>query len=87
MSVQSNSATPPTANDAAVAAAAGAAGAIVIARPVLDQWITGTGNTGAPTGTGNADVFMYPPGVHPNQDGHDYYARRLYDDIVPGLQP
>jgi hypothetical protein len=43
------------------------------------QWITGTGNTGAPTGTGNADLYIGPDGVHPNDAGHLYLSRRVYE--------
>lgn len=42
------------------------------------SWITGTGNTSAPTGTGNADLYIGPDGVHPNDAGHVYLSRRVH---------
>ena len=41
-------------------------------------WITGTGNTSSPTGSGNADIYIGSDGVHPNDAGHAYIARRVY---------
>lgn len=41
-------------------------------------WITGTGNTSAPTGSGNADIYIGSDGVHPTDAGHAYIARRVY---------
>jgi lysophospholipase L1-like esterase len=41
-------------------------------------WITGTGNTSSPTGSGNADLYIGSDGVHPNDAGHLYIARRVY---------
>jgi lysophospholipase L1-like esterase len=40
--------------------------------PFIDvsAWLTGTGNTGAPTGSGNADVYMSTDGVHLSPAGH-----------------
>jgi lysophospholipase L1-like esterase len=40
-------------------------------------WITGTGFAGALTGSGNGDVFISSDGVHPNDDGHLYFGRRI----------
>ncbi|MEU6755987.1 SGNH/GDSL hydrolase family protein [Streptomyces sp. NPDC046685] len=40
-------------------------------------WITGTGNTGAPKGDGNADVYVGTDTVHPTDAGHVYLARRI----------
>jgi lysophospholipase L1-like esterase len=45
-------------------------------------WMTGTGNTGAPTGSGNCDIYIGPDGVHPNDAGHVYLAGRLADEIT-----
>ena len=37
------------------------------------SWITGNGNSGAPTGIGNADTVIGPDGTHPTEDiGHPY---------------
>lgn len=41
-------------------------------------WITGTGNTGSPTGSGNADQYIGSDSVHPTDAGHAYIARRVY---------
>lgn len=42
------------------------------------SWITGTGNVGAPTGTGNADLYISADATHPNDAGHLYLSRRMY---------
>jgi hypothetical protein len=39
------------------------------------SWETGTGTTGAPTGTGNRDRYGFDT-AHPNQLGHVYLAQR-----------
>jgi hypothetical protein len=81
MSVQDNAGTMSAgniANDATVAAAATAAGAAVIARPVAENWITGTGRSGATANDGNADVFVASDGIHLTTAGHDYYARKMF---------
>lgn len=36
---------------------------------------TGTGNSGAPAGDGNADIYISSDGTHPNQSGHNVAAR------------
>ena len=76
----------------AAAAAGGAAyvdpvtGHIYDAAGVLVQhgspWITGTGNTGATTGVGNADIYITADGTHPSStagvlNGYDYHGLRL----------
>jgi lysophospholipase L1-like esterase len=48
----------------------------------MRNWFWGTGNTGAPTGNGNADLYMSNDGTHPSQDGHDYLALRSASAIV-----
>jgi lysophospholipase L1-like esterase len=45
-------------------------------------WMTGTGNTGAPAGNGNCDLYISTDNVHPNDAGHAYLAARLYDEIT-----
>ena len=41
-------------------------------------WVTGTGNVGAPTGDGNADILSESGGVHPSgPHAHRYLAYRL----------
>ena len=38
-------------------------------------FFTGSGNTGATTGTGNGDLWVYTDATHFNQLGHDAFAR------------
>jgi lysophospholipase L1-like esterase len=45
-------------------------------------WMTGTGNTSAPAGNGNCDIYISSDGTHPNDAGHAYLASRLYDEIM-----
>lgn len=45
-------------------------------------WMTGTGSTAAPTGTGNCDVYIGADAVHPNDLGHAFLAGRLADSIM-----
>lgn len=40
-------------------------------------WITGTGNTGAIKGDGNADFYVGSDSVHPTDAGHVYLSRRI----------
>jgi lysophospholipase L1-like esterase len=78
-----NNASPNTiaANAALKAAAQAALPTINGVLPFVDTltvpWASGTGNIGAPTGSGNSDVFCWNDGVHPFQDGHNWYAQRL----------
>jgi lysophospholipase L1-like esterase len=48
-------------------------------------WFTGTGKVSAPTGTGNADIYLSSDGVHPSQAGHDYLGRRLAQAIAAAM--
>jgi len=74
------------ANNAALKTAALAAPNVVtFIDPYTDVWFTGTGHVGATVGDGNRDIFMWTDGIHPSQDGHDYWARRLYADIAAAL--
>ena len=45
-------------------------------------WMTGTGSTAAPTGSGNCDVYVGADSVHPNDAGHAYLAGRLADAMM-----
>lgn len=45
-------------------------------------YFTGTGNTSAPTGSGNCDVYIGNDTIHPNDLGHVYLARCLAEDIM-----
>jgi lysophospholipase L1-like esterase len=45
-------------------------------------WMTGTGNTGAPAGNGNCDLYISVDAVHPNDAGHAYLAGRMADEIT-----
>lgn len=40
-------------------------------------FITGTGNTSATTGSGNADIYIGSDAVHPTDAGHVYLSRRI----------
>jgi lysophospholipase L1-like esterase len=51
------------------------AGAVVASQ---GKWITGSGNTGAQAGDGNADLYIGSDGIHPNDAGHVYLSRRMY---------
>lgn len=59
------------------AAAAGTVTAFFDTRSATDPWVTGTGKVGATTGNGNADVVIAGDGIHPYQEGHDYYGQRV----------
>lgn len=45
-------------------------------------WMTGTGSTAAPTGSGNCDVYISSDTVHPNDAGHFYLANVATDDFT-----
>jgi hypothetical protein len=45
-------------------------------------FFTGTGNMGAPTGSGNSDWDVNTDGVHLNTRGHYVYANWLKDQIL-----
>lgn len=49
------------------------------------QWILGTGNAGAPTGNGFADIACAADAVHPNDLGHEYLGQRMAREIAPFL--
>lgn len=42
-----------------------------------NQWITGSGNTGAPAGDGNADIYISADNSHPTPAGIQYLAGQL----------
>jgi len=48
------------------------------------MWISGTGNSAAPEGDGNADIFVSgaPDGVHPCHAGFQYTAERLVANLA-----
>lgn len=48
-------------------------------------WITGTGKSGATTGSGNADLYTGTDGIHPTQAGHDYLGQRVAAAIAATL--
>lgn len=48
-------------------------------------WQTGTGNSAAPRGDGNADLYLSADGVHPNPAGSLYLAQRLAVDLRSAL--
>ena len=43
-----------------------------------NSYITGGGNSGAPTGQGNSDAYTGPDGVHPTAAGHDALGQQLF---------
>jgi hypothetical protein len=49
------------------------------------QWISGTGNTGATTGSGNSDINMSTDNAHLNSVGHTYWARRCVKGILDAI--
>jgi hypothetical protein len=49
--------------------------------------LTGNGNAGSPTGTGNAGVLTSADGVDPTQAGHDELGRQLFERLRAQLQP
>lgn len=66
------------------------AAAIAAGRQFIDLtnlWVTGTGTSTAPTGNGNADVYINGSvdglKLHPTQAGHDYLGTRLAFVIKP----
>lgn len=57
---------------------------IPVCTDVNGSWVTGTGRTDAPTGTGNADLYQGRAGdvTHPSDAGYVYYGERLADAIM-----
>ncbi len=53
--------------------------------PASGAWQTGTGNTSAPNGTGNGDLYIGPDGVHPNEAGFEYLGTRIASDLRVAL--
>jgi lysophospholipase L1-like esterase len=55
--------------------------------PFIDvsAWLTGTGNTGATTGSGNADLYMSTDGVHLSPAGHLAAGAMLAARLKRGL--
>jgi lysophospholipase L1-like esterase len=49
-------------------------------------WQTGTGNSAAPRGDGNGDLYLKADGVHPNAAGSRYLGERLAADLRLALQ-
>lgn len=45
------------------------------------SWLSGTGNVGSPSGTGNNDVYLYTDGTHLTVKGQYYMARRASDAL------
>jgi lysophospholipase L1-like esterase len=48
-------------------------------------WNTGTGHIGAPTGTGNSDLFRSADLIHPSPAGHEMLASRVAAAITQSL--
>lgn len=49
-------------------------------------WITGTGKVTAPTGTGNADVWVSSDGVHPTENAIISYLARKIANAIQGIE-
>lgn len=48
-------------------------------------WQTGTGNSSAPRGDGNGDLYLAADGTHPNSAGHSYLGARIAADVRAAL--
>ena len=53
--------------------------------PGTGPWQTGTGNSAAPAGNGNGDLYLAADGVHPNVAGSLYLATRMATDLRQAL--
>jgi lysophospholipase L1-like esterase len=53
--------------------------------PPSGPWQTGTGNSSAPSGNGNGDLYLEGDGVHPNPEGCLYLGTRLATDLRAAL--
>ena len=53
--------------------------------PQTGPWQTGTGNSGAPTGVGNGDIYVGPDGTHPTPLGHEYLGRMLASNLAAAI--
>lgn len=52
-----------------------------------DNWQSGTGDDGTPTGDGNADFYIRASDrVHPNEAGHEYLGRKLAAAVRSGVE-
>jgi hypothetical protein len=49
--------------------------------PYSDPWITGTGSTANPNGSGNSDQYVGSDGVHLSVAGTRYYQKRVVDEL------
>ena len=49
--------------------------------PYTPNWLTGTGSTNAPTGTGNQDEYIGIDGIHPNGAGQMFYQQRIVAEL------
>ena len=81
------SASAATTNTTTCSAATGYADFVI--NPATDPagaWVTGTGRSGATSGSGNADVFLGSDAVHPTQAGHTYYGARIAHAIQAHLR-
>ena len=53
--------------------------------PASGAWQTGTGNSAAPRGDGNGDLYLSADGTHPNVDGFLYLGNRVATDLRAAL--
>ena len=77
-------ATPVATNNAVKAAALAAPNVLHYIDWYVDDWINGSGNTGAPAGDGNADWIIGVDGVHPNLAGFRYLGL-MFAEALRGL--
>ncbi len=74
-------ATPVATNNAVKAAALAAPNVIDFIDWYTDDWINGSGSTGAPAANGNADHIIGVDGVHPNLAGYKFLGRMFTEAI------
>jgi len=59
--------------------------------PFTSPWITGTGTTASPNGSGNSDRYVGSDGVHLSVAGTRYYQQRVVDELrqlpLPAASP
>lgn len=57
----------------------------------VSPWLTGTGDTGTPNASGNADTYLLSDKLHPSVAGHDQLIAQRYEqayrNILDGVMP
>jgi hypothetical protein len=49
--------------------------------PYTPNWLTGTGSTAEPSGSGNQDRYIGVDGHHPNGAGQAFYQRKIVAEL------